>query len=346
MMRPDRRVLRTCLGVLALVAAGACGAKPPNGPDPPPTSTAPQITCPADVTTKGITGSSQVTTFSPPTVTGGASPVSTTCTPASGASFPLGTTSVTCAATDALARLATCSFKVTLSGFAIPVTKFETVGDSLTEGENALPLPTFVDTPNAYPTKLQALFDRYYPGQGVSVVNRGVGGQRIEKTLELLPGHLNADRPQAVLLLGGYNNLTAPCEVGRAGAPDCRAAIDFVAFGVRDCIREVKESPLGIKYIFVSTLTPPGSVDPTSKDRRIDGNAIMEVNRRIRLLITAEAATLVDTYPVFVGHEAEYVSIDGLHLRPAGYQAIADTFFAAIKAKIPQTPLFSISGPH
>ena len=54
-------------------------------------------------------------------------------------------------------------------------------------------------------------------------------------------------------------------------------------------------------------------------------------------MVTSEAATLVDSYPLFIGHEAEYISIDGLHLLPDGYQAIADAFFAAIKSTVPQT---------
>jgi lysophospholipase L1-like esterase len=53
----------------------------------------------------------------------------------------------------------------------------------------------------------------------------------------------------------------------------------------------------------------------------------------------------VDTYPTFLGHEAQYVSSDGLHLNPAGYQAIADAFFAVIKSTIPQTtPLAAVNG--
>jgi lysophospholipase L1-like esterase len=47
----------------------------------------------------------------------------------------------------------------------------------------------------------------------------------------------------------------------------------------------------------------------------------------------------VDSYAAFIGHEADYVNVDGLHLRPAGYQALADAFFAAIQATVPQTPL-------
>jgi lysophospholipase L1-like esterase len=322
-----------------LLAGCGSGSKGPIGP----TTTAPQIACPVDVTVAGITGSEQPVTFPLPTVTGGAPPVSVTCTQSSGTSVPLGTTSVSCTASDATARQAECAFKVTLTALILGATKYDAVGDSLTQGENALQRPTFIDTPNAYPTKLQALFDATYPNQGIAVVNHGAGSERIERTLELLPGYLNADRPQAVLLFGGYNNLTMPCEVGRANSGDCRDAIDFVAIGIRDCIREIKESPIGVKYIFVSTLTPPGSVAPASKDRRIDGEAILEVNRRIRQVITSEAATLVDSHPLFIGHEAEYISIDGLHLLPDGYQAVADAFFTAIKSTVPQTTLSFVS---
>ena len=58
---------------------------------------------------------------------------------------------------------------------------------------------------------------------------------------------------------------------------------------------------------------------------------------------TSEGAVLVDSHAAFLGHEAEYVNVDGLHLRPAGYQALADTFFAAIKATVPQTPLLTLT---
>jgi lysophospholipase L1-like esterase len=329
--------------VFACLLLAACG----GGMTPPtPVIDPPAIVCPVDVTVRGITGASQPVTFAAPVVTGGANPVNSSCTPASGASFPLGTTSVSCTASDAQARQATCSFKVTQTALALGAMKFESVGDSLTEGENgAGPKPQFVDPPNSYPTKLQLLLDTTYPGQGMTVVNRGTGGERVEKTRDLLPGYLATDRPQAVLLLAGYNNLTNPCFPGLADTIPCEAAGDDVVFGVRDCVREAKESPVGVKYIFVSTLTPSGPVAPNAaKDLRIARETILEANRRIREMVAAERVTLVDTYPLFVGHEAEYVSIDGLHLRPAGYQAIADAFFAAIKATVPQTPLASLSG--
>ena len=89
-----------------------------------------------------------------------------------------------------------------------------------------------------------------------------------------------------------------------------------------------------MKYIFASTLAPPG----LTGSKRIDREAILETNRRIRQHVAAERATLVDIHSLFQGKEAEYVSPDGLHLLPPGYVAIAEAFFSAIRATIPQTP--------
>jgi lysophospholipase L1-like esterase len=275
-------------------------------------------------------------TFDAPTLTGGAAPVDVTCAPASGSSFSLGTTTVNCSARDAQARQAACSFTVSVKGLTLGVKRFGAYGDSLTEGQNGIPpFLAFVDIPNAYPTRLQARFDEMFPGQGIVVINRGQGGQTVERARDTLSGLLATDRPDAVLLLTGYNNLTGPCSAGFADTSACARATDHVALGVRDCIREAKESPVGVKFIFVSTLTPPG---PSGR-LRIDPAAIIETNIKIRRMIAQEQVTLADTYTAFLGHEAEYTSPDALHLLPPGYQAIADTFFAAIRATIPQTSL-------
>lgn len=320
----------------AFLLTAACGGSRPNTPTPP---TAPQIACPADLTVRGVSGVTQNVTYDAPTVTGGATPVNVSCSQASGGSFPLGTTGITCTANDAQARQAACSFNVTLTGFSLGVTKFDSIGDSLTAGENGR--LSVIDLPNAYPTRLQATFDANYPGQGILVINRGTNGERAERTADQIRAYVAADRPDVVLLLTGYNNLE-PCGPGRATTTACRGAIDDVALDVRDCIRHAKETSSGIRFIFVSTLTPPGPVAPGApRDRRIASDAIVQANNQIRQKVAAEGATLVDTYPLFLGHEAEYVDTDGLHLRPAGYQALADSFFAIIKATIPQTQLFT-----
>src|SRR6185503_6366539 len=97
----------------------------------------------------------------------GAPPVTTTCSQTSGTAFPLGATSVNCTASDAMSRQAACSFVVSITGVTLGVTKFSAIGDSLTAGENgAGAKPSFVDPGNSYPTKLQALLEATFPGQG------------------------------------------------------------------------------------------------------------------------------------------------------------------------------------
>jgi lysophospholipase L1-like esterase len=318
-----------------LLAPCGCGSKGPAGP----TSTAPQISCPADLFVSGITGSGQSVSFTP-TITGGASPVTTTCAPASGDVFALGSTTVNCTAGDAQSRQTACSFRVTLTALTIAVTKYDTIGDSLTEGENGR--FAFLDLPNAYPTRLRALFEATYPDQGIQVINRGISGWPIERTVDELPGDLSLDRPGAVLVLTGYNNLLNGCGNGPVNRGECEKAIQTVQVGIRDCIRRSKDFNVG--YVFVSTLTPPGPLVPGARDRRISSEAIVLANDRIRQIVATEGATLVDPYPLYIGHEAEYVDTDGLHLRPAGYQMLADTFFAAIRATIPQAQLANVSG--
>lgn len=270
--------------------------------------------------------------------------MSTACTPASGAQFPIGTSTVTCTATDAAAQTGTCNFAVRVFPVQLSLKKFQSIGDSLTEGENGLPFqPSFLDPPNSYPSKLRGLLDAAFPSQGIVLANRGISGQRIEQTLDLLSGNLANDRPEIVMLLGGFNNLILPCHDGiPISDPGCDAAIEFLEDTLREVVHEAKRFS-SVRYVLVSTLTPPGPIAANAQnDRRINRAAIIEVNSRIRAAALAEGALIIETYQAFLGHEAEYTSIDGVHLRPAGYQAIADLFFAKIVSTVPQSNSFSI----
>jgi lysophospholipase L1-like esterase len=336
-MRSLAVVLLLC-SVVMIPSAGCSG----SGPAPTPVVTPLQMTCPSDQTVHGVLGSEPYT-FAPPVTTGGASPVSVTCSPASGTTFGVGTTLVSCMAADPAGHQATCSFNVSVVGVQLSVTKYTAFGDSVTEGENALPArPLFVDIPNAYPTRLQAQLEASYPGQGVQVFNRGQGGEHlVDDGLIRLNGALAADKPGALLLFDGYNDL-ALCGFFSGDTRECSAAIDSLGFGIRDAIRKAREAPNNVRYVFVGTLTPPGMVSPGAADRRRAPEAIIRINDRIRSFATSEGAALVDIYPLFLGHESEYVSIDGLHLTASGNQVIADAFFSAIQSAVPQTsPLAS-----
>ena len=74
------------------------------------------ITCPSPAPVCNTTGQcNAVVDYPAPTVTGGTPPYSTACTPPSGSTFPVGTTLVTCTATDAAGETAPCTFNLTVN---------------------------------------------------------------------------------------------------------------------------------------------------------------------------------------------------------------------------------------
>jgi hypothetical protein len=92
--------------------------------------TPPTITVPSDMTVPATSSSGAVAKFtvSASDLIDGSVPV--TCTPASGSTFPLGTTTVSCSAKDMAGNAATASFKVTVSG-GVTVTLLSSSGKGL-----------------------------------------------------------------------------------------------------------------------------------------------------------------------------------------------------------------------
>ena len=88
-------------------------------------TTPPTIACPANIVTNAPHGqSSLVVNFAAATVSDNCpgTPATGTCLPSSGSAFPLGTTQVTCSATDASGNTNTCSFSVTVNPTIATVT--------------------------------------------------------------------------------------------------------------------------------------------------------------------------------------------------------------------------------
>ena len=303
-------------------ASAGCDSNPaaPTQPPPPPTPAAPSLTCPADTTVAGITGNSAAINFPAPTLAGGAAPVSVTCTPSSGAPFPLGPTNVVCTARDSVDRQAFCAFTVTLTPQALGVDKFVAFGDSVTTGENGITgarfRTLFVDAANAYPLQLQTMLrDRYPAEPQISVINEGLGGERATESVPRLPSVLSRHRPQVLLMLTGFNDLLG----------DGTQAAQPVVDALRTNVRAARAA--GVQYVFVSTLPPSAA-----GKRQILPEAIVQTNNLIRQFIPGEGATVVDPYPAFLGREMELLESDGLHLRPEGNRLIAQAFFDSILA--------------
>ncbi|HMV49779.1 MAG TPA: HYR domain-containing protein [Blastocatellia bacterium] len=74
----------------------------------------PRITCPAGVTVNAASGGLTAVTYPPVTATDNCQ-ATVSCTPASGATFPLGVTKVTCTATDTSGNTDVCAFNVTVT---------------------------------------------------------------------------------------------------------------------------------------------------------------------------------------------------------------------------------------
>ena len=83
---------------------------------------------------------------------------------------------------------------------------------------------------------------------------------------------------------------------------------------------------------FVATQLPqrPGGRRATAVD------SIVPANAEIRALAAQESASLVDMYAAFDGQTSALLGDDGLHPNEAGYQRMADVFFAAIQSQFEQ----------
>ena len=81
----------------------------------------PTITCPANVTANNTPGMcSAVVTYGAVSATDNCTAPAIMCSQPSGSTFPVGTTTVTCTATDAASNTATCSFTVTVNDTQAP----------------------------------------------------------------------------------------------------------------------------------------------------------------------------------------------------------------------------------
>ena len=130
---------RFLLAIGCALLAGGCANS--TSPTPPPvTEDPPKISCPAPQTIQLTSGNSIPVPFASPTFVNGKPPVTTSCTLQSGSIFNVGTTTVSCTATDALQRADVCSFAITVLAVPPPpklaVTRFLRVRRQHHQGED------------------------------------------------------------------------------------------------------------------------------------------------------------------------------------------------------------------
>ena len=253
--------------------------------------------------------------FSGPTLQSLGEVDKSSCTPVSGSDFPLGTTPVTCSATEADDLVQSCSFSVTVLARLLGETGFLAFGDSITTGvfspDLALALATSAGIPTSYPAQLEALLMGRYPDQPISVINSGKPGEKTRDGKQRLPGVLDQVRPDVVMILEGINELSF------VGPPQTAADIDSM-------VRSAQSRGVDV---LLATLTPVG---PVKAARRPGITALVDdVNRRIRQIAVTRNAALVDIHAAMVGN-LSLLGDDGLHLSTAGYQVMSEEFVDAI----------------
>jgi lysophospholipase L1-like esterase len=321
----------------ALLLASGCGSTiTPTPPPPPPTEDAPTITCPAPQTIQLMGTASTVTATFTPTFVKGKAPVTLACTPASGSSFGLGQTTVSCTATDALQRSSPCSFAITVTDRPkLTLTRFVSFGDSITAGEDGtdggpdtsgLCVPKVTSTgihqsfilPDAqtYPGQLQTQLAARYPAQSPTVLKRGCPGEYAysNTTRARFDAIVSTGQYDIVLIMEGSNDLESPMYTDPVGT---------AASGLRSLVGDAKA--VGMKPLLATI--PPMSA---AGRRGHSAGLVTLLNDRIQQVGGAENVPIVDVYAAFNGN-LTLLGGDGLHPNAAGYAVIAGAFFDVIK---------------
>ena len=336
---------RLSFALLVSVLALGC-AETPVTPTPTPTPVAaPVISCPASQSLTSPLATPIPVVYSSPSVSGGASPITTSCTPASGSTFPLGSTAVTCTALDAQQRASSCNLTVSVS---VPprlrLTKFVAFGDSITRGEDGLEVLTsessgslrfiqsFILLGREYPTVLKnSLVGRYsLQADTLAVVNQGCSGETASDDVNPACGVQAVQRftsviqaQQVVLLMEGSNDLYK-------AYTDGNSVSDAALVNLQKMIRAAKTAGV-VPYL--ATVPPMNPNACTPRCRGFAANLVPAFDDRVRLLAQSEGVTLVDVHKAFNG-DFTLLSQDGLHPNAFGYERIADTFFQSIKGTL------------
>ena len=327
----------TGLAVLALVSASC--AKSAVSPTPMPTPVDPPvIACPASISLTSPLGGPISVVYGQASVSGGASPITTSCTPATGSTFPLGTTSVTCTAVDTQQRSSSCKLSVTVTASTrVSLTRFAAFGDSITAGEdgqNALTSyfggvlsfdQSIILLGFEYPTVLSRLLKGRYTQQadGITVVNNGKPGEPAGDSSALTRFTTAISGQQAVFIMEGSNDLYL-------AFPSTTSITDAAIANLRTMVQRAKAA--GVRP-YLATVPPMNPVPCIPTCRGFAAALVPAFNDRIRLIAASEGITLVDVNKAFNG-DLSLLSVDGLHPNVSGYDRIASTFFDAVKSTL------------
>lgn len=324
-----RSVLAVC-GGLALVAACSESSPTPLAPSSLPSDKVQTLSlaCPTDVSRQSFVGGPVQVQYGVPQAQGGLAPIAVECAPVSGASFPIGTSMVTCAGQDGLQQTASCSLSVTVVP-TLGISSILAFGDSLTAGVTSSVIPTSVQLePNSsYPTQLRELLSQRYSAQAIRVTNAGVPGEDAAEAISRFQSELARNQPDVVLIMEGTNDLD----------PDSSTLGMLGAEAIETMVRDAKSR--GVDPI-VATIPPQRTSRGTEP-------MVDPYNDLIRQIAVRQGVPLVDVHQIItfgqcLGAGSLVLSClgdDDLHPTAEGYGLIANGFFQRLM------DLYEPSGP-
>ena len=173
-------------------------------------TTAPAITVPAPMTIEATSGAGAVATFSASALDIVDGPLAATCVPPSGSTHPLGSTNVTCAATDAASNIGSASFTVTVVDTTAPAIASVTPSSaSLWPPNHTLrPISVKVQSDRRCLDGGVRYFERHF---GLEVIVVGFFGQSGKVSTWHLPSRLGDDRRSS-----GWQRVSPPTKIRRS----------------------------------------------------------------------------------------------------------------------------------
>jgi len=282
----------------------------------------PAVTCPTNVAITAPPAGPALVSYETPSAIAGQIPVTVACTPESGATFPVGSSSVECIATDALKRTASCSFLVAVSPAPrLSRTRILAFGDSITAGDVVVPGTDDVllaPTALPYPAILSQLVRERY-GDQPAVFNAGLSGEHsfASNTLPRFTFASRSNSADAVVILEGFNDILYA---------DPAKGIADAEFGVSVLAADARGRGM---RTFIALLTPtkPGR-------RQIPLATIQAANDRLRAVARGEGAVVIDTFTPLLADLNGNIGSDGLHPTALGYRHLAEVVFAALRADL------------
>jgi lysophospholipase L1-like esterase len=182
-------------------------------------------------------------------------------------------------------------------------------GDSITDGKVSLVPMISLAGPDTYPYKLEQMLRERYPTQTVEVMNRGLSGERTDRGAQRIPGVLDADKPEVVMILEGVNAVWLLSTSRQADA-------------IRSMIQTARQRNVDVVI---------ATVMPVTQEWEADGHVgSMDRIRALNIRIVQLAAEfgigpVVDLFALF-DTNMHLIGTDGLHPTVEGQTRIAEAF--------------------